>query len=363
MENTMNPLLAVKRHGQQIWLDNLSRTLLLEGALKRLIEEDGLAGVTSNPSIFYKAVSESPYYKDDLEVLRHTGLDAEGRYESLVIPDIRGACDMLMPVFDETDGDAGYVSLEVSPRLAGDEEGTVAAGRRLSGLVARDNLLIKVPATPSGVRAFERLIAEGINVNVTLMFSARHHQAVAQAYIRGARRWLESGGEARRLKSVASIFLSRVDTLADQRLDALGTSEALVLKGKSAVAMSRLAYQYYRELFHGLAFADLAAADVRPQYPLWASTGTKNPAYSDVLYIESLIGPETVNTVPDATLDAFRKHGKAAPTLESGVADARAQVDALAALGISLDDLGDELQEQGVKLFVDAFDKLLAIMV
>lgn len=358
----MNPLLAVKSYGQQIWLDNLSRTLLREGVLERLVREDGIDGVTSNPSIFHKAVSESPYYKDDLVRLKGLSDSPESRYEALVIPDVREACDILHATFQASSGDAGYVSLEVSPHLADDEEGTVLAAHRLRAAVGRENVLIKVPSTPTSIRAFERLTAEGVNVNVTLMFSVRHEMAVAQAYMRGARKWVESGGNPRSLKSVASIFLSRVDTLVDKKLEALGSDEALALRGLSAVSMSKLAYQRYRELFHGPGFADLAKLGVRPQYPLWASTGTKNSAYRDVLYMETLIGAETVNTVPDATLAAFRDHGVADRTVDKHTGEAQVHIDALAKLGISLDDVGEQLQAEGVKLFIDAFDKLLALM-
>ncbi len=358
----MNPLLAIKSYGQQIWLDNLSRTLLREGGLKRWVTEDGINGVTSNPSIFHKAVSESPYYKDDLARLKTSSDSAEARYEALVIPDVREACDILHAAYQESDGDAGYVSLEVSPHLASDEEGTVAAAHRLRAEVGKENVLIKVPSTPASIRAFERLTAEGVNVNVTLLFSVRHEEAVAQAYIRGARRWVEGGGDPRSLKSVASIFLSRVDTLVDKKLESIGSDEALALRGKSAVSMSKLAYQRYRELFHGPAFVGLAKLGVRPQYPLWASTGTKNPAYRDVLYVETLIGAETVNTVPDATLAAFRDHGAVDRTVDINTGEAQAHIDALAKLGISLDELGEQLQIEGVNLFVDAFDKLLTLM-
>lgn len=358
----MNSLLAAKQHGQHLWLDNLSRTLLREGGLARLIEEDGIDGVTSNPAIFYKAVVESPYYREELSNLKAAALSAEACYEALVIADVRDTCDLLACVHRDSGGEAGYVSLEVSPHLADDEEETVVAARRLRAAVARDNLLIKVPSTPAGLRAFERLTAEGINVNVTLMFSLRHELAVAEAYLRGATRWVASGGEPRRLKSVASIFLSRVDTLVDKRLTAMATPEALALRGRAAVAMAKLAYQRYQTLFHGPAFAALRGAGVRPQYPLWASTGTKNPGYSDILYVEPLIGPETVNTLPDATLVAFRDHGKVARGIDSGVAEAHQVVDALAALGIGLDEVGEQLQGEGVQLFVEAYDKLLALM-
>ena len=358
----MNPLREIKRHGQSIWLDNLSRTHLREGALRRLIEADGISGVTSNPSIFHNAVSDSPYYREDLARLKRDQPDPERRYEALVIPDIRGACDLLQPVFRDRSGDDGYVSLEVSPRIAHDEEATVTNAQRLAREVARDNLLIKVPATPAGVRAFERLVTQGINVNVTLLFSLQHMVRVFEAYIRGLRAWVASGGDPRRPKAVASLFLSRVDTLVDKRLAALGTEAALSLRGKSAVAMAKLAYQRYREIFHGGPFADLAQIGCRPQYPLWASTGTKNPAYSDVLYVEPLIGPETVNTVPDATLAAFREHGRPAATLASGVAEAQAQYLLLEELGVDMQAVGEELQADGVRLFDEAYGKLLQLM-
>ncbi|MHB9118383.1 MAG: transaldolase [Burkholderiales bacterium] len=358
----MNSLLAIKSYGQQIWLDNLSRTLLREGGLKRLVAEDGINGVTSNPSIFHKAVSESPYYKDDLALLKGSANSAEARYEALVVPDVREACDILHASYVDSRGDAGYVSLEVSPHLANDEEGTVAAAHRLRAAVGRENVLIKVPSTPTSIRAFERLTAEGVNVNVTLMFSIRHQEAVAQAYIRGARNWVETGGDPRSLKSVASIFLSRVDTHVDKKLEAIGSAAALALRGMSAVSMSKLAYRRYQESFHGPAFADLAKLGVRPQYPLWASTGTKNSAYRDVLYVETLIGAETVNTVPDATLAAFRDHGVAECTVSKNTGEAQAHIDALAKLDINLDEVGEQLQIEGVNLFVEAFDKLLALM-
>lgn len=358
----MSTLSEIRQFGQRIWLDNLSRTLLNEGGLKRLVEQDGLAGVTSNPSIFYKAVSDSPYYREDLARLKASSQTPERRYEALVIPDIQAACDLLRPTFDASNGDDGYVSLEASPRLAYDEESTVAEARRLAALVSRDNVLIKVPATPEGVRAFERLIGQGLNINVTLMFSLQHYEAIAQAYIRGARRWVESGGNPRKLKSVASLFLSRVDTLVDKKLEGTGTEAALALRGKAGVATAKLAYRRYREIFHGAAFADLAAAGVRPQHPLWASTGTKNPQYSDVLYVEPLIGPETVNTMPDATLAAFRDHGRVGATLEQGVGDAEAHYRALEQAGIDMRAVGEQLQAEGVKLFDDAFTKLLGLV-
>lgn len=357
-----NPLLEARQLGQSIWLDNLSRALLQEKTLERLIKQDGICGVTSNPSIFHKAVSSGPYYGNELARLKNAVQNAEQRYEQLVIPDIQAACDLLRPVYEASHGDDGYVSLEVSPRLAYDENATVAAAKRLSAVVKRVNLLIKVPATPPGARAFERLIGDGVSINVTLMFSLHHVMEIAQAYIRGARRWIEQGGDARRLKSVASLFLSRVDTLVDRRLESLGTDQGRSLRGKTGVALAKLAYQRYKDLFHGPAFADLRRAGLRPQHLLWASTGTKNPDYSDVLYVESLIGPETVNTLPDATLAAFRDHGNAGLTLEQDIEKSKNQFLTLEQLGIDPRVVGETLQVEGVKLFDEAYSKLLELV-
>ncbi len=354
---TDNPLRTLRALGQHVWLDNLSRTLLREGVLQRLMTEDGIDGVTSNPAIFQKAIAGSPYYAEDLERLRGLNLDAEARYESLVIADIQAACDVFLPVYLSSTGETGYVSLEVSPALAHDAAGTEAAARRLRQAVGRDNLLIKVPGTPAGLCAFEQLTAAGIRVNVTLIFSLAQYDAVARAYLRGAQRWLEAGGNARQLRSVASVFLSRVDTLVDKRLDAIGTKRAQVLRGKNGVALAKCCYHRYRKIFHGTAFTALARAGVRAQTPLWASTGTKNPAYSDVLYVEPLIGPETINTLPDATLAAFRDHGRAAATLMTGMDEAQAYAGALAALGIDLDEVGETLQIEGLRLFAEAYEK------
>jgi transaldolase len=356
----MNPLLQVRDQGQQIWLDNLSRTLLNDGHLARMVADDGVDGVTTNPAIFHKAIADGRYYEDDLAALKQQPIDAEARYERLVIPDVQRACDLLRPTFERSSGNAGYVSLEVSPALAHDATGTVAAGLRLRQAVARDNLLIKVPATPAGLEAIEQLIGHGASVNVTLMFSLAHVDAVAAAYLRGLARLQQAGGELRNVMSVASLFLSRVDTLIDKQLEELG-GEALALRGKTAVATARLAYQRYLERFHGSAFADLRAQGARPQFMLWASTGTKNPAYSDLLYVEPLIGAETVNTLPDATLAALRDHGKIGATLAQEPDTARAQYAALAALGVDLVAAGERLQREGLAQFEDAFAQLLQL--
>lgn len=354
-----NPLLQLKTLGQHIWLDNLSRTLLREGGLQRLLNEDGIDGVTSNPAIFEKAIAGSTHYREDLARLRGAGLSAEACYESLIIDDIQTACAMLLPAFHASGGEAGYVSLEVSPALAHDAAGTIAAARRLRQAVGRDNVLIKVPATASGIEAFFQLTAEGLSVNVTLIFSLAQYEAVVQAYLRGAQRWLESGGKVRQLRSVASVFLSRVDTLVDKRLAALGTMHAERLSGRAGVALAKCCHGRYRDIFHGPDFALLRMACIRPQTPLWASTGSKNLAYSDVLYIEPLIGPESINTLPDATLAAFRRHGRVADRLMEDLEESQIHIQALMALGIDLKEVGESLQIEGVKSFAEAYQKIM----
>jgi transaldolase len=353
-----NPLLALKSFGQHVWLDNLSRALLRDDTLQRLITEDGIDGLTSNPAIFQKAIAGSADYDEDLTRLRAANQGPEACYEALVISDIQAACAVLLPAYQSSAGETGYVSLEVSPALAHDAVGTVAAALRLGQAVGCDNLLIKVPATPAGVRAFEDLTAIGIRVNVTLIFSLAQYELVAQAYIRGARSWLAGGGKPQQLRSVASVFLSRVDTLVDQRLDAIGNASPL--KGRAALALAKRCYRRYLELFRGSDFAPLALAGVPAQTPLWASTGTKNPTRSDVLYVEALIGPETITTLPDATLAAFRDHGHAAATLVTGMNQAQADAEALAALGIDLEEVGETLQRDGVRLFAEAYEKILS---
>lgn len=358
----MNRLLEVRKLGQQIWLDNLSRSLVQDGVLARLVREDGVAGVTSNPAIFEKAIAGDAYYQSDLATLKRQSLSAEQRYEALAIPDVQAACDVLHETWTQSGGDAGYVSLEVSPALAHDEDGTIAAAHRLHAAVARDNVLIKVPATAAGVRAVERLIADGISVNVTLMFSLAHVDAVASAYVRGLQARADAGKDISTVFSVASLFLSRVDTLVDGWLDEVGTPEALALRGQSAVAMARRAYQMYCERYdEAPAFAALRERGARPQYMLWASTGTKNPEYSDLLYVESLIGPDTVNTLPDATLAALIDHGQVAARLDEDLDAAVAHYEALAGFNIDMSKAGEMLQGAGLKQFEDAFAKLLAV--
>jgi transaldolase len=350
----MNRLQAIRPYGQRIWLDNLSRELLISGELARLIKQDGIAGVTSNPTIFHKAISTDPRYRDDLAALQARGMGAEKTYEELVIPDVRTACDMMLPVYQQSQGDDGYVSLEVSPMLSQDTEGTLLSARHLWQAVGRPNLMVKIPATPEGIAAFGVLTREGINVNITLLFSLKQVEAVWDAYIGALRARLADGNALNHVKAVASFFLSRVDSLLDAKLPA-------EQGGRVAIAMAKTAYARYLERFHGAEFADLHQAGAHAQYLLWASTGTKNPAYSDVLYVEQLIGAETINTVPDATMAKFRDHGVAAATLRQDLEQARKVLDDLPAAGIDLDAVGLQLQQDGLKMFVDSFKALLEL--
>lgn len=350
----MNRLQAIRPFGQRVWLDNLSAELIASGELARLIVMDGIAGVTSNPAIFYKAISGDERYQIRLSALQGKGLGAERRYEEIVIPDVQAACDLLAGSYRSSNGEDGYVSLEVSPHLADDFDGTLASARDLWQRVNKPNLMIKVPATRAGVDALRVLTSEGINVNVTLLFSLDQVEAVWDAYIDGLRTRQSAGGSLAGIKAVASFFLSRIDSLLDQKLPAL-------LRGETAIALSKAAYARYQERFHGEEFASLRAAGASPQYLLWASTGTKNKVYSDVLYVESLIGPETINTIPDATLAAFRDHGVAAMTLTNHSEDALSVLREVTESGIDLTVIGEQLQQDGLKLFIDAFDQLLVL--
>ncbi len=362
----MNPIRRLREHGQSFWLDFIRRRSLDDGTVARMIADDGLAGITSNPTIFAKAIGGSADYDRQLgELLAADPRRPAGElFERLAIEDIRAATDLLAPVYRDTGGADGYVSLEVSPYLAYDTAGTEAEVRRLWGEVDRPNLMVKVPATPEGVAAIETLTGEGINVNVTLMFSLAHYEAVAAAYVAGLERLAARGDDAalRRVASVASFFVSRVDSKVDPRLEAIGTPEALALRGTVAIANSKLAWRRFREIFHGPRFAALAARGARRQRVLWGSTSTKNEAYSDVLYVEELIGPETVNTIPPATVDAYRDHGEPADRLGSGMEEAAARIDTLARLGVDLDEITEDLQREGVAAFADSYDELLATL-
>lgn len=349
--------------GQHLWLDNLSRELMRSGQLDAWIEA-GVQGITTNPAIFQKAISSGAGYADDLQRLRAEGVATEARYEALAIADVQQACDALAALYRSSRGDAGWVSLEVSPHLAHDADGTVAAAARLSAAVARPNLLIKIPSTSAGRKALTETTARGINVNMTLIFSLQQAVETAKAWAEGARRWVAGGGDPARLYSVASVFLSRVDTVVDPLLETDGSDAARALRGRCAIAMARLCHQRYLDLFgrndHPATFGDLVRAGVRPQRLLWASTGTKNPAYSDTLYVDALIGPNTVNTVPEATLRAFADHGTAAATLETDIAAAEAALVALRSFGIDLAAIGDTLQADGLVAFEQAYDQILA---
>lgn len=353
----MNPLKALQLEGQSIWLDYIRRSLMTSGELNRLLEEDGLRGMTSNPTIFEKAINGSADYDESLRKLleKDPQIEVKTLYEALAIEDIRMAADILRPVYDETNGADGYVSLEVSPRLANDTNGTIEEAKRLWAEVDRPNLMIKVPATPEGVPAFETLIASGVNVNCTLMFSLKHYEDIAQAYIRGLRHC----DHPEKIASVASFFVSRVDTIVDDALTKIGSDEAMSLRGKAAVANAKLAYKRFQDIFHGDSFRDLSAKGCRVQRPLWASTSTKNPDYPDCIYVDELIGPDTVNTLPPATLEAFRDHGKPALSVTKNVDEAEAHFKAFEAVGVDLDELTDKLQTDGVAAFAKSFEELL----
>lgn len=354
----MSRLSAITEFGQQIWLDNLSRHLIESGRLARWLSEDGIAGVTSNPAIFFNSISQDSAYQASLAALKLREPNLERRFEKLVLPDVVATADLLLPLYHSSAGEQGYVSFEVSPELSHDAAGTLAAARRLWAEIDRPNVMIKIPATAAGLVAIEQAIADGININVTLMFSPRHVADVFAAYTRGLQQRVDAGLPVDAIASVASVFISRVDTLVDRLLPA----SAAHLQGTVAIAAAKAAYASWRGTFGGAAFAPLKAAGALAQLPLWASTGTKNPARRDVMYVEELIGPGTVNTVPDATMAAFADHGVARASLASGLGEAQAVLAELAALGIDLDLLGEQLQQEGLKQFEEAFAKLIALM-
>jgi transaldolase len=345
--------------GQSVWIDYLSREMLQTGELERKMRDDAVVGVTSNPTIFQKAISQGDRYDAQLKELLESGeTDPKEIFLQLSSHDIADACDLLRKVWDEGDGLDGYVSWEVDPTLAYDREGTIAEARRLHDWMERPNLYVKIPATEPGLGAIEEMIASGRNINVTLIFSLERHKAVMEAYIRGVERLVEDGGDPATVHSVASFFVSRVDTEADKRLDALG-GEATKLKGKLAIANAKLAYQNYLVTFSGARWDALEQKGATKQRCLWASTSTKNPEYRDVMYVEELIGPETVNTMPEETIEAFQDHGKVAETLTQGVDEARKLFDDLRDAGIDYDDVSDTLEREGVQKFSDSFDELL----
>ena len=364
-----SPVTALRQHGQSIWLDFIRRSLVAGGELGRLVDEDGLGGVTSNPAIFQKAIDGSDDYRAAIDEIsaEDPGLPAKEVFERLAVKDIQDAADVLRPVYDEAAAHDGFVSLEVAPDLASDTERTLAEARRLWTALGRPNVMIKVPATPDGIPAIRTLVSEGINVNVTLLFSRAAYETVAHAYIEGLEARAAAGGDLGPVASVASFFVSRIDTAVDALLEekletASGPDAARLeaLLGKVAIANAKLAYQIYKRIFAGPRWDALAAKGAQVQRVLWASTGTKNPRYSDVLYVEELIGPETVNTVPPETLAALRDHGRVRPSLEEDVEAARETLEALGRAGISLDRVTDELLTDGLKKFAEPFTKLLA---
>jgi transaldolase len=360
-----NPLKELGALGQSIWLDYIRRDLISSGGLRRLIEEDGLRGMTSNPSIFEKAIVDSHDYDEDIRAMSLEGKSARIIYEALSQRDVQSAADEFRPVYDTTDGKDGYVSLEVNPHLAHDTKGTIEEARRLWAALKRPNVFIKVPATFDGLPAIQQLISEGINVNVTLLFGLPRYSQVAEAYIAGLEARVAQGKQVKHIASVASFFLSRIDALVDPLVERLfepvgkKTEIAKKVRGQVAISSAKAAYQIYKDTFRSNRFKKLADKGARVQRLLWASTSTKNPDYSDIKYIESIIGPDTVNTVPLETIDAYRDHGDPKSRLEQDVKEANWVIARLPELGISIDKVTQQLEDEGVKKFDEPFDKLM----
>lgn len=361
-----NPLKGLLEFGQSPWMDYIRRDLLTSGELKKMIENDGLRGMTSNPAIFEKSITGSTLYSDILNAPDAKSLDAKGLYEKIAIRDVQDACDIFKPVYQQSKRRDGYVSLEVSPYLAHDTKGTLEEARRLWKTVSRENLMIKVPATPEGIPAIRQLLEEGLNINITLLFAQSAYEKVAEAFIAALEARALKGLDISHIASVASFFVSRIDTLVDSRVDELektasGPAKGLLesVRGKIAIANAKLTYQKYEELFGGPRWKALAGKGAQTQRLLWASTSTKNPKYRDVIYVEELIGADTVDTIPPATFDAFRDHGKLRKSLTEDVAGAAKTMDNLGKAGISMKDVTDKLLVDGVKLFADAFKQLL----
>ena len=362
-----NPMIELyDKQGQSPWLDFIRRNMLHDGGLKRYIEEDGIRGVTANPTIFAQAIGAGDDYDAQIAELTRKGVAPNNMFEQIAIDDIRAAADLLRPVYKDSNGGDGYVSIEVSPDKAFQTQATIAEAKRWWANIDRPNLLIKIPATNEGIPAIEECIAAGININITLIFAISFYEKVMEAYIRGLERRVADGQNVDRLHSVASFFVSRVDTATDKRIEAKiaaasaegDRAKLQSLLGKAAVANARIAYERFLAVFGSERFKTLASAGAHSQRPLWASTGTKNKAYSDILYIQELIGPDTVNTMPPATIDAFRDHGVARRTIDSGVAEAHAAMRDLAAAGISIDEVTDELQREGVESFSKSFQQI-----
>jgi transaldolase len=351
------PLQQLSELGQSVWIDFLSRDLIHSGALERKMREDAVVGITSNPTIFQKAISSGDAYDEQLKQVLKEERDPKEVFLRLAIQDVSDALDLLRPVWDEGSGRDGYVSLEVDPALAYDTEATVAEAKRLHALIDKPNLFVKIPATKPGLPAIEDMIAKGKSINVTLIFSLQRYAEVAEAYLRGLERLVAGGGDPKPVASVASFFVSRVDTETDRRLDEAGAPDSL--KGKLAIANAKLAYQRYKEIFSGERWEFLAGKGATPQRCLWASTSTKNPAYRDVMYVEELIGPMTVDTMPEETIDAFQDHGTVALTLEREIDEAKQVFEDVAKAGIDYDDVTETLEREGVEKFADSFAELL----
>jgi transaldolase len=356
----MNSLRQLTEIGQSIWLDYIRRDLITSGRLQQMIHDDGLSGMTSNPTIFAKALAGDTEYDSAIRAALNDSPDLDSRalFEKIEVEDVQMAADVLLPVYERSGGDDGFVSIEVSPQLAYDTDRSIAEARRLWQEVNRRNLMVKIPATCEGLPAIEQLLAEGINVNITLMFSVSQYEGVAEAYLRAMQRNAAPPG----VRSVASLFVSRIDTAVDRLLEEIGTPQALALRGKAGIANATLAYRRFREIFYGPGFERMKARGVRIQKPLWASTSTKNKAYSDVMYVEALALPDTINSIPPETLEAFRGHGRARIALAENEQQAQDVVGQLVELGINLKSIGEELTQEGVEKFVASYDELIAAL-
>ncbi|WP_129641069.1 transaldolase [Peristeroidobacter agariperforans] len=361
-ERVPNRLRQVHQLGQSIWLDDIRRSWLRDGHLARLISEDALAGVTSNPAIFAKAIGEGAEYNDAIAALARAGKSINDIYETLALEDVQAAADLFRQTYDSTGGGDGFVSLEVSPHLADDTQGTIAEGVRLWKAFNRPNAMIKVPGTEAGLPAITDLIAAGININVTLLFSVDRYRAVVDAYLTGLEQRVKAGQPIDKVASVASFFLSRIDTLIDAKLDTMNTYESKARRGRAAIASARLAYQYYKQWTGSDRWRALADKGAKPQRLLWASTSSKDPAYKDTMYVEALIAPNTVNTLPPATVDAFRDHGDAGVRIEDDLAEAKETVQILRNMGIELKAVSEQLEREGVKKFKEPFDALFVTL-
>jgi transaldolase len=354
-----NPLKRLSELKQSVWYDYIRRDLLTSGELARLIREDGLAGMTSNPTIFQKAIAETDLYDEDVRRSGEEGKEPFAIFEKLAVDDVCRAADLFRPVFDATGGGDGFVSIEVGPRLANDTEGSIREARRLGAACNRPNVMVKIPGTAAGVPAIRQCLAEGININITLLFSVSRHREVMDAYLSALEERVAAGQPIDALRSVASFFVSRVDTNVDKKLDRIGSDAARQLRGKAAIANAKLAYEAFREVFGSPRFAALTAKGASLQRPLWASTSTKDPAYPDLYYVEALVAPDTVDTMPPDTFEAYRDHGDPKIRISDGLEEARKVFGRLAELGIDEGDVSRELEEEGVKKFSDSYDSLL----